>query len=119
MLVECVPDRALHTFMARGSATCKSGPVFPHQPGGRRAHSPRYLVLVLHAGDGLLEVAEEGVDVAQLPVGRPLGRRNVQLVRDDEPLLVAHQRLLQVADAAVRASKASIGALLVPRTLGL
>lgn len=76
-------------------------------------------MLVLHAGDGLLEVTEEGVDVAQLPVGRSLGRGNVQLVRDDEPLLVTHQRLLQVAYAAMRAAKTSVGAFLVPRTLGL
>ena len=62
---------------------------------------PRQLELELHAGYGLLEVPKQVVDVPQLPVCGALSRGRVELVGDDEALLVADQRLRQVAQSAV------------------
>ena len=62
---------------------------------------PRSFKLVIHAGDGLLEVAQGAVDLAELPVGRtlPLGAGAAasvgpaalhQLVGRHQSLLVAN-----------------------------
>ncbi len=51
---------------------------------------PGSLKLLLHAGDGLLEVAEHAVDLAQLSVGPPRGRRRVvraEIVSGNQTLL--------------------------------
>ena len=56
---------------------------------------------MLHAGYSLLEVPKQVVDVPQLPVCGALGRGRVELMGDDEALLVADQRLRQVAQSAV------------------
>ena len=80
---------------------------------------PRQLELVFHVGYGLLEVPKQVVDVPQLPVCGALGRGRVELVGDDEALLVADQRLRQVAHRVVRAAQAAVAALLVPQALRL
>ena len=56
---------------------------------------------MFHVGYGLLEVPKQVVDVPQLPVCGALGRGRVELMGDDEALLVADQRLRQVAQSAV------------------
>lgn len=76
-------------------------------------------MLMFHAGDGLLKVPKEGVNLAELTIGRTLGCRTVELMRHYQPFLVADQSLLVVPDATMRAAQATVGTLLVPRALSL
>lgn len=46
----------------------------------QKKNSPGNLMLVFHAGDCLFKVAKEGVDLAQLTIGRALGCRSVELM---------------------------------------
>lgn len=74
-------------------------------------------MLVFHAGNGLLEVPQQGVYVAEFAIGRALGSGGVEFVGDYESLLVADEGLLQVADTSMRAAQSSVRALLVPGAL--
>lgn len=67
--------------------------------------------LVLQTGDGLLVVAQGGVNVSQFTVRARLGLRVVELVSHHESLLEAHQGLLQVTQALVWVAEAAVRAL--------
>ena len=53
---------------------------------------PRLVELMVDARNGLLVVAQESVDFAQLPVGGPLARPVVQIVGHNEALLETNLR---------------------------
>lgn len=76
-------------------------------------------MLMFHTRDRLFEVSQKIVNVSQLPIGRTFGRGDVQFVGHYQAFLIAHESLLEVSDAAMRASEATIGSLLVPWALGL
>ena len=75
--------------------------------------------LMLHTRDGLLKVAEDTVELAELSVRLGLDRRVAQLVGNDKTFLETDEGLLEVAQASVRLAQLAESVLLVSEAFGL